>query len=79
MKWLKCKQCREVDKSTNDSIGTSDKMHCPDCADEKGKATLCRYCCPTWHGTKWHGGERVSKEKAMRILHNFFKEHGALD
>jgi hypothetical protein len=37
--------------------GTSTKMRCEDCADSKaiphlrGKATMCRDCCPTGHGT----------------------------
>ena len=58
-----CTKCGRKDVSFFDErlvpaqwhIGTSKKMRCKDCCndDSNGKATMCRYCCPTEHGTKW--------------------------
>lgn len=52
--WLVCKKCGRKDVTDGEHIGTKDVMKCKDCSnDETELAKLCRYCCPTQHGTKW--------------------------
>lgn len=52
--YLVCKLCGRVDVTEGDYVGTKETMYCRDCADASsgGKATCCRRCCPTAHGTE---------------------------
>ena len=54
---LTCSKCGHVDQNDDSVIphhcGTSVRMRCVDCAGVYGKATLCRKCCPSEHGTKF--------------------------
>jgi hypothetical protein len=55
---ITCQRCGVVDQTRKDAegnwtIGTNNTMRCEDCAGLDGKATLCRHCCPTEHGTTW--------------------------
>jgi len=52
--WLKCTKCGKVDNTEMLvvlHVGTKTTMRCEDCAGPDGRATLCRTCCPTGHGT----------------------------
>ncbi len=61
--WLFCSKCksyatpRKWNLKTPDisaEVGTSDTMSCKDCScPDNSKATMCRDCCPTGHGTRW--------------------------
>lgn len=55
--------CRTIDGQHTHpkSVGTSVEMVCPDCSDGTLNAyghplaTMCRFCCPTGHGTHAQG------------------------
>jgi hypothetical protein len=57
VKSVKCSRCGKVDYDRRDEtgflhIGTAASMSCYDCNNgQTAKATLCRDCCPTRHGT----------------------------
>lgn len=48
-----CTSCGRKDQTDANHIGTDSKMRCQDCGDPY--ARLCRYCCPSGHGTRWEG------------------------
>ena len=56
MAWVRCQKCGKLDKSDKTKmphvVGTKTIMVCPDCADDNGKASFCRDCCPTGHATR---------------------------
>lgn len=58
-RWVVCRCCGRTDDRYQDPItmrvntGTAVTMRCEDCAGSDGRATLCRDCCPTGHGTRY--------------------------
>jgi len=64
--FVTCAKCGKVAKTDSTviphEVGTQKCMRCPDCAGEDGKASMCRACCPTGHGTRFEGTEGQDRE-----------------
>lgn len=52
---VQCAVCGKIDDGAENPPGTSIRMQCNECEDESGRASRCRVCCPTGHGTRFLG------------------------